>query len=110
MVRRVEVKMLNSAWIYQDITGEKTSYKDLVQVLGDAPPSVLDTEFVRALIENFYDDQKYWLILLGFLPFCGYLLATVMWFEVEAWNRMNPHSPEVTGFDPVGFSLLAVVL
>jgi hypothetical protein len=110
MVRRVEVKMLNSAWIYQDDAGEVKSYKDLVQVLGDAPPSVLDTEFVRALIENFYDDQKYWLILLGFFPYCGYLLSTVMFLELEAWNRTNPNSPEVTGFDPNGLALLAVVL
>ena len=110
MVRRVDVKMFNTAWIYQNDAGEEKSYRDLVQVLGDAPPSVLDTEFVRALIENFYDDQKYWLILLGWFPYCGYLVATMMFLEIEAWNRTNPYSPEVIDYDPNGLAMLAVVL
>jgi len=56
MKKEVVVKMLDTAWIYRDDVGKKTTYKDLVQVLGKAPASILDTEFVRVLIENFYDD------------------------------------------------------
>ena len=56
MQKRVEVKMLDTAWIYQDAKGEQTDYRDLMQVLETAPTSMLDTEFVRALVENFYDE------------------------------------------------------
>ena len=37
----------------------------------------MSTELVRTFIENFYDEQKKYLILYGFIPFLIYLVATI---------------------------------
>lgn len=70
--------MLDTAWIYQDAQGKKKDYRDLIQVLEVAPTSMLDTEFVRALVEQFYDEQKGWLILLGWFPYTAYMGFTML--------------------------------
>ena len=51
---------------------------------------MLDTEFVRALIESFYDEQRGWLMLLGWLPYTAYLGLTMTFGESEAYSILNP--------------------
>jgi len=70
--------MLDTAWIYQDAKGEQTDYRNLLEVLDVAPAYMLDTEFVRSLVENFYDEQKNWLILLGWFPYIAYMGFTML--------------------------------
>ena len=51
--------MLIIDWIFKkNKDGEMTTFADLVEVLSRAPESVLSTQFVRTLVENFYDKER----------------------------------------------------
>ena len=109
MKKPVEVRMMETGWIYKNDAGEKTSYKELVQVLGQAPAWILDTEFVKALIENFYEDQKKYLILFGFLPYSLYLGIT-MSYLYSSMKRQLSETQEEYEYDPAGFAHFFMLL
>ena len=51
--------MLNIDWIFKkDKYDKESTFADLVEVLSRAPESVLSTQFVRTLVENFYDKER----------------------------------------------------
>jgi hypothetical protein len=66
-------------------------------VLDVAPAYMLDTEFVRSLVENFYDEQKNWLILLGWFPYIMYMCFTMLNGDLEGRARLDPTDPEFNG-------------
>ena len=47
--------MLTSDWIYKKGSGLKTNSEDLVEVLARAPESLLSTDLMKTLVENFYE-------------------------------------------------------
>ena len=75
--KEVEVRMLLMRWIKKWSDGTKATKQQLVSVLANAPESILHTELVRTFIENFYGEQKRYLIGYGFIPFLIYLIATI---------------------------------
>ena len=57
--------------------GTNATKQQLVSVLASAPEFVLQTEFIRTFIDDFYDEQKKYLIWRGFIPFVIYLIGTL---------------------------------
>ena len=47
--------MLTSDWIYKKGSGVITNSKDLVEVLARAPESLLSTDLMKTLVEDFYE-------------------------------------------------------
>jgi hypothetical protein len=71
---------------------------------------MLDTEFVRALIESFYDEQKFWLMFLGWFPYTAYLVVSMTFGESEAYMRLNPEYANDYYYDPLGFATLVALM
>ena len=69
--------MLSLAWIKTWSDGRSATIQDLFSVLAHAPESVVQTELVRTFIDDFYDEQKKYLIWRGFIPFVIYLIGTL---------------------------------
>ena len=64
-------------WTYMWSDGTEATKQHLVSVIAKAQESVLSTELVRTFIDNFYDEQKKYLIGYGFIPYLVYLVATL---------------------------------
>ena len=69
--------MLEMLWTYRWSDGTEATKQQLVSVIAKAQESVLNTELVRTFINNFYDEQKKYLIGYGFIPYLVYLIATL---------------------------------
>ena len=54
--KKINLKMLLVDFIFNPKkNGGRTNFGDLAKVLAKAPESVLNTELVKTLVENFYD-------------------------------------------------------
>ena len=61
--------------------GGRTNFGDLAKVLAKAPESVLNTELVKTLVENFYGAYFYWIFGICYIPFTIYFLSCAYFFS-----------------------------
>ena len=68
----------------------------------------MSTELVRTFIENFYDEQKKYLILYGFIPFLIYLVATIDYLTTtrERLNQQDFYEFELNFMNYVGIIIM----
>ena len=55
-------------------------------MLAKAPESILNTEFVKRLVESINDDQKSNVIKYGFVPYMVHFIATVRYLSGSMKN------------------------
>ena len=55
-------------------------------MLADAPESIMQIELVRLFIEDFYDKQKFNLVVYGFIPFTIYAVSAYLYIMVAREN------------------------
>ena len=102
--------MLFLGWVNTWADGKAATLQELVSVLANAPESIMQTELVRTFIDDFYDKQKKYLILRGFIPFViysignlGYLTAT------RANNKWRDEDEQGLGFVDYGFIAILIL-
>ena len=61
--------------------GGRTNFGNLARVLAKAPESVLNTELVKTLVENFYGTYFYWILGICYIPFTIYFISASYFFS-----------------------------
>ena len=80
--KKIHLKMLLVDFIFNPKkNGGRTNFGDLAKVLAKAPESVLNTELVKTLVENFYDAYFYWIFGICYIPFTIYFLSASYFFS-----------------------------
>ena len=80
--KKINLKMLVVDFIFNPKkNGGRTNFGDLAKVLAKAPESVLNTELVKTLVENFYNKYFYWIFGICYIPFVIYFLSASYFFS-----------------------------
>ena len=86
--KKIILKMLFIDWIFKPSQqGVITNFGDLVRVLAKAPESVLNTDLVKKLVENFYKDLKYKIAVQIYVPYVVYFVATLHFFSISVDHK-----------------------
>ena len=88
--KKIHLKMLLVDFIFNPKKNRgRTNFGDLAKVLAKAPESVLNTELVKTLVENFYDKYFYWILWLCYIPFTIYFLSASYFFSALIDQRQR---------------------
>ena len=81
--KKIILQMLFIDWIFKSRTnGSMSNFGDLVKVLAKAPESVLNTDLVKKLVQNFYKDYKYKIVSQIYVPYVVYFVAILHFFSI----------------------------
>ena len=66
----ITMKMIKLDWMYRPRKCKgNTGLGGLLELLANAPESIMHTVLVRSLVENFYDENKQRVVIYCYIPF-----------------------------------------
>ena len=73
--------MIKLDWMYRPRKGNgNTGLGGLLELLSNAPESIMHTVFVRSLIENFYDENKQRVVIFCYIPFILHFIFSIIYY------------------------------
>ena len=73
--------MLKLDWMFRPRKNNgNIGFGGLLEVLADAPETIMDTVMVRTLVQNFYDVNKQRVVIFCYLPFIIYFIASIVYY------------------------------
>lgn len=82
---QVNVQILDISWMLRD----RKNFVLFTGTLDEADESIYETEFIKVLLEQFWADNSWLIIIKGFIPWCVYAICAMGYFVSE----LNPERP-----------------
>ena len=80
--KQITLKMLTFGQIFHGHhNGKQATLGDLLEIFAKASDLILNSEFVRVLVDHFYDESQKKVIKFCFIPFAIYFLSTICYMS-----------------------------
>ena len=73
--------MLKLDWMFRPRKDKgNTGFGGLLEVLANAPETIMHTVLVRTLVQYFYDENKNRVVISCYIPFIIYFIASIVYY------------------------------